>query len=96
MTRQPNRRAFLKQTMGAGLAACALAKEGVSSTLLLQERPWQPGITILFQGDSITDSVVVKIFTLPAEHWAADGVHPTPAGSYLMAQAWLETVKRSR
>jgi len=25
--------------------------------------------------------------------WAADGVHPTPAGHGLMAKAWLETVK---
>jgi lysophospholipase L1-like esterase len=25
-------------------------------------------------------------------HWAADGVHPTMAGSYLMAQAWIKTV----
>jgi len=28
----------------------------------------------------------------PAAYWAADGVHPTPAGSYLMAQEWLKTV----
>ena len=28
----------------------------------------------------------------PPEHWAADGVHPTPAGAALMAQAWLEVV----
>lgn len=28
------------------------------------------------------------------EYWAADGVHPTTAGCHLMAQAWLETVKR--
>lgn len=27
-------------------------------------------------------------------YWAADGVHPTTAGCHLMAQAWLETVKR--
>ena len=26
-------------------------------------------------------------------HWAADGVHPTPAGHALIAQRWLETVK---
>jgi acyl-CoA thioesterase-1 len=25
-------------------------------------------------------------------YWAADGVHPTPAGHALIAQAWLETV----
>lgn len=24
----------------------------------------------------------------PAEHWAADGVHPTAAGHWLIAQAW--------
>ena len=28
-----------------------------------------------------------------AGHWAADGVHPTPAGHALIAQRWLETVK---
>ncbi|MCA8971363.1 MAG: SGNH/GDSL hydrolase family protein [Planctomycetes bacterium] len=26
----------------------------------------------------------------PPEHWAKDGVHPTPAGAALMAQAWLD------
>jgi lysophospholipase L1-like esterase len=26
----------------------------------------------------------------PAEYWTPDGVHPSMAGSYLMAQAWLE------
>jgi lysophospholipase L1-like esterase len=26
----------------------------------------------------------------PAGYWAADGVHPTPAGHGLIAQAWLE------
>jgi len=28
----------------------------------------------------------------PPEHWAADGVHPTPAGASLMAWAWLKAV----
>lgn len=28
----------------------------------------------------------------PPTHWAGDGVHPSMAGSYLMAQAWLKTV----
>lgn len=27
-------------------------------------------------------------------YWAKDGVHPTVAGSHLMAQAWLETFRR--
>jgi len=27
----------------------------------------------------------------PAAHWAADGVHPTPAGASLMAHTWLRT-----
>lgn len=26
----------------------------------------------------------------PPEYWAADGVHPSPAGHYLMAKCWLE------
>lgn len=29
-----------------------------------------------------------------ASYWSADGVHPTIAGSRLMANAWMETVKR--
>jgi len=28
----------------------------------------------------------------PPEHWAADGVHPSPAGNYRMAKMWLERV----
>ena len=28
----------------------------------------------------------------PAEHWAPDGVHPSPAGHYLMAQRWQQSV----
>jgi acyl-CoA thioesterase-1 len=27
----------------------------------------------------------------PAAHWAPDGVHPSPAGHQLIANAWLET-----
>lgn len=27
----------------------------------------------------------------PAEHWTADGVHPTPAGHELIKRAWLDT-----
>ena len=26
----------------------------------------------------------------PASYWCPDGVHPSPAGNYLMAQAWLD------
>ena len=29
----------------------------------------------------------------PAAWWAPDGVHPTPAGHYLIAQAWLRTME---
>ena len=28
----------------------------------------------------------------PPSHWAADGVHPTMAGAWLMAQTWVKTV----
>ena len=28
----------------------------------------------------------------PAEHWAKDGVHPTPSGAALMAHEWLMAV----
>jgi lysophospholipase L1-like esterase len=29
----------------------------------------------------------------PATYWSIDGVHPSPAGASLMAQAWLKAVK---
>lgn len=29
----------------------------------------------------------------PASYWSVDGVHPSVAGAYLMAQAWLKAVK---
>lgn len=32
----------------------------------------------------------------PAPHWAADGVHPTMAGAWLMAQMWVKTVMNTR
>ncbi|MEJ2705907.1 MAG: SGNH/GDSL hydrolase family protein [Sedimentisphaerales bacterium] len=32
----------------------------------------------------------------PAPHWLADGVHPTMAGAWLMAQTWVETVTNAR
>jgi lysophospholipase L1-like esterase len=32
----------------------------------------------------------------PPDYWAADGVHPSLAGSYLMAQAWLKAVLGTR
>jgi len=32
----------------------------------------------------------------PANHWTADGVHPTMAGGYLMAEKWLDTVRKSK
>ena len=31
----------------------------------------------------------------PASYWCPDGVHPAPAGNYLMAQAWLKSHKES-
>ena len=33
------------------------------------------------------------IETAPGSYWTIDGVHPSVAGSQLMAHAWLETVK---
>ena len=32
----------------------------------------------------------------PPEHWAGDGVHPSPAGAALMAQAWTSVVNSDR
>ncbi len=31
----------------------------------------------------------------PAAYWLVDGVHPTPAGHQLIADAWLETFKKN-
>ena len=38
---------------------------------------------------SMFDDAVKKA---PPAHWAGDGVHPSMAGAYLMAQEWLKTV----
>lgn len=32
----------------------------------------------------------------PASYWARDGVHPTPAGHYRMAQAWLAAFRNRK
>ncbi|MFK7848621.1 MAG: SGNH/GDSL hydrolase family protein [Rhodothermales bacterium] len=32
----------------------------------------------------------------PVEYWCPDGVHPSPAGNYLMAQAWIKAFKKLR
>lgn len=31
----------------------------------------------------------------PARHWAEDGVHPSPAGHQLIANAWLDTYRHA-
>lgn len=31
----------------------------------------------------------------PVDYWAPDGIHPTPAGHYRMAQAWIEAFRRA-
>lgn len=33
------------------------------------------------------------VLRAPAKYWTGDGVHPSMAGSALMAEAWLKTVK---
>ena len=35
-----------------------------------------------------------RLAKAPAESWAADGVHPTPAGHALMAECWVNSVDR--
>jgi acyl-CoA thioesterase-1 len=49
-------------------------------------------LAVEFDADLIPlDGLFAKAATeAPAEFWAADGVHPTPAGHALIAQAWLE------
>ena len=32
----------------------------------------------------------------PTSRWAADGVHPTMAGAWLMAQMWVKTVMNTQ
>jgi lysophospholipase L1-like esterase len=44
------------------------------------------GDTVLFIGDGITDWVWRRFDS-------ADGVHPTPAGHDVLAQAWLAAVE---
>jgi lysophospholipase L1-like esterase len=34
--------------------------------------------------------------TSPPAHWAADGVHPTMAGAYLMGRTWLDAISRAK
>ena len=33
------------------------------------------------------------LWRAPMKHWLHDGVHPTPAGHQLLADAWLEAAK---
>lgn len=42
---------------------------------------------VLVPFQSVFDAAVK---TAPPEYWAADGVHPSPAGHHIMAQCWLE------
>lgn len=42
---------------------------------------------VLVPFQSVFDEAVKSA---PPEYWAADGVHPTPAGHQLMAKCWLE------
>ncbi|MFJ3876815.1 hypothetical protein ACIPW5_05085 [Streptomyces sp. NPDC090077] len=43
----------------------------------------RPGSTVMFAELAATTG---------PEHWAADGVHPTPAGHEALATAWLRLV----
>jgi lysophospholipase L1-like esterase len=47
--------------------------------------------SVLVPFQSVFDEAVK---TAPPEYWAADGVHPSPAGHHLMAKCWLEKVAR--
>ncbi len=46
--------------------------------------------TLFVPFQSMFDKVVEMT---PPQHWAADGVHPTMAGAYLMGQEWIKTVR---
>ena len=42
------------------------------------------------------DTMFAKLTETPApEYWAADGVHPTPAGHARIAEAWIDAVEAS-
>jgi lysophospholipase L1-like esterase len=45
--------------------------------------------TIFIPFQSVFDEAVKNA---PPQYWAADGVHPTVAGTHLMAKTWLKTV----
>jgi len=45
--------------------------------------------TIFVPFQSVFDKAAKNV---PAQYWAADGVHPTLAGAHLMAKAWLKAV----
>lgn len=45
--------------------------------------------TIFVPFQSMFDKAIKKA---PPQYWAADGVHPTIAGAYLMAHTWVKTV----
>lgn len=40
---------------------------------------------------NLVNSTITTNSNLPAEYWIWDGIHPTPAMHYLMAQQWIET-----
>lgn len=42
--------------------------------------------------DTLVASTIATTPTLPASYWIWDGIHPTPAMHYRMAQLWIQTV----
>lgn len=42
--------------------------------------------------DTLIANTIATTPTLPASYWVWDGIHPTPAMHYLMAQLWIKTV----
>ncbi|MEE1805108.1 SGNH/GDSL hydrolase family protein [Streptomyces sp. BE133] len=38
------------------------------------------------------DGMLAELIATTGEYWAADGIHPTPAGHAALAAAWLRLV----
>ena len=40
--------------------------------------------------NNLVHHTIVSHHSVPASYWIWDGIHPTPAMHYLMAEKWLE------
>ena len=59
-----------------------------SCKLLFHEMASVCGLPVMICG-----GMVIRAETVPASYWLGDGVHPTPAGHQLIADAWIKAFK---